>query len=68
MNILGQVQWSSCNPLSTQDHVAAALVKAGVPIYAWKGETEEEKLWCIDQVNMNKSFLFRLFLPITKEN
>ncbi|CAF3751274.1 unnamed protein product [Rotaria sordida] len=44
-----EVQWSSCNPLSTQDHIAAALVKAGVPIYAWKGETEEEKLWCIDQ-------------------
>ncbi|CAF3826695.1 unnamed protein product [Rotaria sordida] len=44
-----QVQWSSCNPLSTQDHVAAALVKTGIPIYAWKGETEEEKLWCIDQ-------------------
>ncbi|CAF4743680.1 unnamed protein product, partial [Rotaria sp. Silwood2] len=43
-----EVQWSSCNPLSTQDHVAAALVKAGIPIYAWKGETEEEKLWCID--------------------
>ncbi|CAF4655587.1 unnamed protein product, partial [Rotaria sp. Silwood2] len=44
-----QVQWSSCNPLSTQDHVAAALVKTGIAIYAWKGETEEEKLWCIDQ-------------------
>ncbi|CAF0999908.1 unnamed protein product [Rotaria sp. Silwood1] len=43
-----EVQWSSCNPLSTQDDVAAALVKAGIPIYAWKGETEEEKLWCID--------------------
>ncbi|CAF3077449.1 unnamed protein product [Rotaria sp. Silwood2] len=40
-----QVQWSSSNPLSTQDHVAAALVKNGVSIYAWKGETEEEKLW-----------------------
>ncbi|CAF1076306.1 unnamed protein product [Rotaria sordida] len=44
-----QIQWSSCNPLSTQDHVAAALVKTGIPTYAWKGETEEEKLWCIDQ-------------------
>ncbi|CAF4113261.1 unnamed protein product [Rotaria sp. Silwood2] len=44
-----QVQWSSSNPLSTQDHVAAALVKAGISIYAWKDETEEEKLWCIDQ-------------------
>ncbi|UJR12571.1 hypothetical protein I4U23_016747 [Adineta vaga] len=44
-----QIQWSSCNPLSTQDEVAAALVKAGVSIYGWKGETDKEKLWCIDQ-------------------
>ncbi|CAF4225944.1 unnamed protein product [Rotaria sp. Silwood2] len=44
-----QVQWSSSNPLSTQDHVAAALVKNGISIYAWKDEIEEEKLWCIDQ-------------------
>ncbi|CAF1200360.1 unnamed protein product [Adineta steineri] len=44
-----EIQWSCCNPLSTQDDVAAALVKAGIAIYAWKGETDEEKLWCIDQ-------------------
>ncbi|CAF3660895.1 unnamed protein product [Rotaria sp. Silwood1] len=44
-----EIQWSCCNPLSTQDHVAAALVKAGISIYAWKGETMDEKLWCIDQ-------------------
>ncbi|CAF4994978.1 unnamed protein product [Rotaria sp. Silwood1] len=43
------IRWSCCNPLSTQDDIAAALVKAGIAIFAWKGETEEEKLWCIDQ-------------------
>lgn len=44
-----QVQWSSCNIFSTQDHAAAAIAKAGVPVYAWKGETDEEYLWCIRQ-------------------
>jgi len=43
------VQWSSCNIFSTQDQAAAAIAKAGVPVYAWKGETEEEYLWCIEQ-------------------
>ncbi|CAF1298312.1 unnamed protein product [Didymodactylos carnosus] len=42
--------WSSCNVLSTQDHVAAAVAKAGTRVFAWKGETEEQKLWCIEQV------------------
>jgi adenosylhomocysteinase len=47
---LKQVQWSSCNIFSTQDHAAAAIAKAGrVPVYAWKGETEEEYEWCILQ-------------------
>ena len=41
--------WSSCNIFSTQDHAAAAIAKAGVPVYAWKGETEEEFLWCIEK-------------------
>ena len=45
-----EVQWSSCNIFSTQDHAAAAMVKAGVPVYAWKGETDEEYIWCIEQV------------------
>ncbi len=45
-----QVQWSSCNIFSTQDHAAAAIAKTGVPVYAWKGETDEEYLWCIEQV------------------
>ncbi|HHI78648.1 MAG TPA: adenosylhomocysteinase [Planctomycetes bacterium] len=44
-----EVQWSSCNIFSTQDHAAAAIAKAGIPVYAWKGETEEEYEWCIEQ-------------------
>jgi len=44
-----QVQWSSCNIFSTQDHAAAAIAATGVPVYAWKGETEEEYNWCIEQ-------------------
>lgn len=44
-----EVQWSSSNIYSTQDEAAAALVAAGIPIYAWKGETEEEYVWCIEQ-------------------
>jgi adenosylhomocysteinase len=43
------VRWSSCNIFSTQDHAAAAIAKAGIPVYAWKGETEEEYIWCIKQ-------------------
>ncbi|RSH88047.1 S-adenosyl-L-homocysteine hydrolase [Apiotrichum porosum] len=44
-----EVTWSSCNIYSTQDHAAAAIAATGVPVYAWKGETEEEYLWCIEQ-------------------
>jgi len=44
-----EVRWSSCNIFSTQDHAAAAIAKAGIPVYAWKGETEEEYWWCIKQ-------------------
>ncbi len=44
-----QVRWSSCNIFSTQDHAAAAMAAAGIPVYAWKGETEEEYDWCIEQ-------------------
>jgi len=43
------VTWSSCNIFSTQDHAAAAIAAAGVPVYAWKGMTDEEYLWCIEQ-------------------
>lgn len=44
-----EVSWSSCNIFSTQDHAAAAIAAAGIPVYAWKGMTEEEYEWCIDQ-------------------
>ena len=44
-----EVRWSSCNIFSTQDQAAAAIAAAGIPVFAWKGETEEEYLWCIDQ-------------------
>lgn len=44
-----EVRWSSCNIYSTQDHAAAAIAATGVPVFAWKGETEEEYWWCIDQ-------------------
>ena len=44
-----EVRWSSCNIFSTQDHAAAAIAKRGIPVYAWKGETEEEYYWCIKQ-------------------
>jgi len=43
------VRWSSCNIFSTQDHAAAAIAAAGVPVFAWKGETEEEYEWCLEQ-------------------
>ncbi|HNN37539.1 MAG TPA: adenosylhomocysteinase [Pseudomonadales bacterium] len=45
----GEVRWSSCNIFSTQDHAAAAIAASGVPVFAWKGETEEEYWWCIEQ-------------------
>lgn len=44
-----EIRWSSCNIYSTQDHAAAAIAKSGVPVFAWKGETEEEYEWCIEQ-------------------
>ena len=44
-----EVRWSSCNIFSTQDHAAAAIAAAGIPVFAWKGETEEEYDWCIEQ-------------------
>jgi len=49
-----EVRWSSCNIFSTQDHAAAAIAKAGIPVFAWKGETEEEYLWCIKQTIIGK--------------
>ncbi|MGA1742615.1 MAG: adenosylhomocysteinase, partial [Pseudohongiellaceae bacterium] len=44
-----EVRWSSCNIFSTQDHAAAAMAASGVAVYAWKGQTEEEAEWCIEQ-------------------
>ena len=44
-----EVRWSSCNIFSTQDHAAAAIAKAGIPVFAWKGETEKDYWWCIKQ-------------------
>ncbi|XP_022186871.1 adenosylhomocysteinase isoform X1 [Nilaparvata lugens] len=44
-----EVQWSSCNIFSTQDQAAAAIAERGIPVYAWKGETDEEFIWCIEQ-------------------
>ncbi len=49
LDLGAQVRWSSCNIFSTQDHAAAAMVVANIPTFAWKGETEEEFLWCIEQ-------------------
>lgn len=44
-----EVRWSSCNIFSTQDHAAAAMAEAGIPIFAWKGETDDEYWWCVEQ-------------------
>ncbi len=43
------IRWSSCNIFSTQDHAAAAIAAAGIPVFAWKGETEDEYWWCVEQ-------------------
>src|SRR5512142_477358 len=45
-----EVRWASCNIFSTQDHAAAAIAAAGIPVYAWKGETLEEYWWCTEQM------------------
>lgn len=44
-----EIRWSSCNIFSTQDHAAVAMAAAGIPVFAWKGETEQEAVWCIEQ-------------------
>jgi adenosylhomocysteinase len=44
-----EITWSSCNIFSTQDHAAAAMAARGIPVYAWKGETDEEYIWCVEQ-------------------
>jgi len=44
-----EIRWASCNIFSTQDHAAAAIAEKGIPVFAWKGETEEEYWWCTNQ-------------------
>ena len=57
------VRWSSCNIFSTQDHAAAAIARKGVPVFAWKGETEEEYWWCVKQtIEGNKEWKPNLIL------
>ena len=52
-----EVRWSSCNIFSTQDHAAAAIAKKGIPVFAWKGETEKEYWWCVKQtIEGNKNW------------
>ena len=51
------VRWSSCNIFSTQDHAAAAIASQDIPVFAWKGETEEEYLWCIKQTIIGLSLI-----------
>ena len=58
-----EVRWSSCNIFSTQDHAAAAIAAKGIPVFAWKGETEEEYWWCIEQtINGKKDWKPNLLL------
>jgi len=58
-----EVRWSSCNIFSTQDHAAAAIAAKGIPVYAWKDETEEEYWWCIEQtINGKKDWKPNLLL------
>ena len=54
INLGAEVRWSSCNIFSTQDHAAAAIAKRGIPVFAWKGMTDEEFWWCIDQTIIGK--------------
>ena len=54
INLGAEVRWSSCNIFSTQDHAAAAIAKKGIPVFAWKGMTDKEFWWCIDQTIVGK--------------
>ena len=55
VNLGAEVRWPACNIFSTQDHAAAAIAKAGIPVFAWKGETEEEYWWCVKQTIEGKT-------------
>ena len=61
------VRWSSCNIFSTQDHAAAAIAKVGIPVYAWKGETEEEYKKTFDGKEITPEFLSALILKKLKQ-
>jgi len=57
------IRWSSCNIFSTQDHAAAAMAAAGIPVFAWKSETEEDYIWCIEQtINGPESWMPNLII------
>ena len=62
INLGASVRWSSCNIYSTQDHAAAAMAAKNIPIFAWKGETEEEFWWCIEKTIIAKDWLPNLIL------
>ena len=61
-----EIRWSSCNIFSTQDHAAAAIAKAGIPVYAWKGETEDEYIWCIKKTITGKRRANNRINPLRK--
>ena len=54
-----EVRWVSCNIFSTQDHAAAAIAAAGIPVFAWKGETLEEYWWCTEQALTGRATMAR---------
>jgi len=53
-----EITWSSCNIFSTQDHAAAAMAARGIPVYAWKGETDEEYLWCVKIIDIGYGLVY----------
>jgi len=59
------VRWASCNIFSTQDHAAAAIAKAGVPVFAWKGESLEEYWWCTNQAIRSRTAKVRSWSSMT---
>ena len=57
-----EITWSSCNIFSTQDHAAAAMAARGIPVYAWKGETDEEYLWSVSKADFGSPTFSPLFV------
>ena len=58
-----EVRWSGCNIFSTQDHAAAAIAETGVPVFAWKGQTDEEFDWCIEQTILSDGSPWDAWIP-----